>query len=129
MTSELKELYKEIAALTKAKCGQCRVPYGCCDAWHCEMTAKYAEEQGVKLQRTNHPKFPFLDGDGNCIVPPHLRPICAVHVCENHLWKDLAFHDRYFKLRDRICQLECQVANYPELCADCNGFTAEENDD
>jgi len=118
MTPKLKALYEEIAALTKPKCGQCRVPHGCCNKHQCELTERYAAEMGVMLQRTDHPDLPFLGKDG-CVVPPHHRPICSVHVCENHIWSSEEFHDKYFQLRDAICQLECGADEYPFNCAEC----------
>ena len=118
MMEELKKLYEEIAALTKPKCGQCRVPHYCCNEYQCEETARHAAERGVMLKRTGHPKLPFL-GEEGCVVPPHLRPICAIHVCENHIWGDPVFHDRYFELRDKICELECEEPSYPSDCSDC----------
>lgn len=114
----LVRLYAEMAALTRQQCGQC-LTY-CCNDYYCEQTAKYATSMGVTLQRTDHPKIPFLGPDG-CIVPPHLRPICSVHICEKLLWKDRQFSKKYFKLRDRICLLECEASGYPEGCADCHG--------
>jgi hypothetical protein len=106
VSTKLERLYQEIADLTKPKCGECRVPHYCCNAEQCEATARYAAETGVMLTRTDHPKLPFLGEDGNCTVAPHLRPICAVHVCENHIWSSVEFHDRYFALRDAICEAE-----------------------
>ena len=119
MKEELKKLYKEIAELTKPKCGQCRIPHYCCQPEHCEATARYAAEMGVMLNRTDHPKLPFLGPEG-CVVEPHLRPICAVHVCENHLW-NVEFSEKYFALRNAICELECDIEEYPENCSDCLG--------
>ena len=116
-TPQLVQLYREIADLTKPKCGQCRVPHYCCNDYQCEMIAHYAAEMGVTLTRTGHPKLPFMGEDG-CVVAPHLRPICSVHVCENHLW-DVKFSEKYFKLRDAICQAECDEGMYPDGCADC----------
>jgi hypothetical protein len=100
----LVQLYAEMAALTKPKCGECRVPHQCCNPEQCEFTARLAADSGVMLNRTSHPRLPFMGEDG-CVVAPHLRPICSVHVCENHLW-DLGFSEKYFKLRDAICEAE-----------------------
>ena len=109
MTPEerLKVLYQEMADLTKPKCGQCRVPYLCCQPEHCENTARYAAEMGVMLKRTDHPRMPFLGKEG-CTVEPHLRPICTIHVCENHLWNP-GFSEKYFELRDVLSNLEYEV--------------------
>ena len=69
------------------------------------MTAAYAAELGVMLNRTDHPRLPFL-GENGCVVPPHLRPICTVHVCEKHLWNDTEFADKYWELRKALCIAE-----------------------
>lgn len=105
-SQKLIELYQQMVDLTKPKCGQCRVPYYCCAPEHCEATARYAAELGVMLNRTEHPRLPFLGPDG-CTVVPHLRPICAVHVCENHLW-DPEFSEKYFELRNAFSDMEIE---------------------
>ena len=117
-TERLIELYQEMADLTRLKCGQCRIPFQCCAPEHCENTARYAAELGVMLERTDHPRLPFL-GPNGCTVVPHLRPICTVHVCENHLWNS-DFSERYFELRDALCEEECK-STYPDDCTDCHG--------
>ena len=100
----LKVLYQQMADLTKPKCGECRIPYYCCSPEHCEETARYAEEKfGVTLPR-GEGRLPFL-GETGCTVEPYMRPICSVHVCDNHQW-NVDFAQPYFDLRDEITQVE-----------------------
>lgn len=108
MRNELKQLYSEIAALTKPKCGQCRVPYGCCKPDACMMIEAFAKEDGIELPpKTDHPELPYMGPDG-CILEPYQRPLCAIHVCENHLW-NLDFSTKYFHLRARISEKEFEL--------------------
>lgn len=102
MNRELvKQLSKEMAAITLAKCKQCRCPLSCCSPEYCELSIEYAKDEwGVELVVTGHPDLPLM-GSAGCVVEPHLRPICTVHVCENHLW-NLEFRDRYFLLRAQL---------------------------
>jgi hypothetical protein len=47
-------------------------------------------------------------GENGCTVPPHLRPICAMHVCtvswapKSHVENDPAKLAEYFGLRKQI---------------------------
>lgn len=102
--AELNALYVEIAELTKPKCGQCRVPYQCCQPDVCELIALCAKEDGIDLPRTDHPTLPFMGPEG-CTLEPFQRPLCAVHVCENHLWEPV-FYEEYMVLRARITEKE-----------------------
>ena len=76
--------FRKLADLTAPKCAGCRSPFKCCSAANCEEARRFAEEVfGVKLEAVQS-KIPFL-GESGCVVAPHLRPLCTVHVCENHL--------------------------------------------
>lgn len=101
---KLRNLYQEIASLTRPKCGQCLVPWQCCAPEHCDMVRQYAwEEYEIRLAIVDeNARLPYLNPDGTCSVEPWLRPICAVHVCERHFWKDLDFCKRYSELREQI---------------------------
>jgi hypothetical protein len=92
--------FAELAAHSAPKCGECRVAYACCSADQCEVTREFARENfGIVLEDAQGAgSLPFL-GDKGCIVPPHLRPICAVHVCGQHL-KDDEWTARYWDLRE-----------------------------
>lgn len=62
------------------------------------MTRSFALETfGIALEGGTGP-LPFI-GPNGCTVPPHLRPLCSVHVCEAHLG-DEAFAEAYFEARD-----------------------------
>jgi len=99
ISEELVASFKDLADLTAPKCAGCRVPFGCCSKEQCEDTKAFAQEQfGVTLEETGG-ALPFL-GDHGCVVPPHLRPLCSVHVCEMHLG-DEAFSEIYFEARER----------------------------
>lgn len=99
---ELRQLYAEIARITREKCGVCLAPYGCCAPDACEMVEAAAYEDCIELPpKTGHPMVPFMGAKG-CILEPYQRPICAIHTCERHLWGDPAFRVQYFELRARI---------------------------
>jgi hypothetical protein len=80
---------------------------------YCEAALEYAKEQGEPLEPMDHPSLPLMGPQG-CIAPPHLRPLCTMHVCSiNSLGfdpDDLEWTDRYFELRERI-----SVAEYERL--------------
>jgi len=103
--------WEQMAALTREKCsgigkGACLVPFSCCDRVYCEIAARYAkQEYGVELEKTDHPTLPFM-GPNGCTVAPHLRPICAIHVCERSYMADRPFAKAYFKLRANLDRLE-----------------------
>lgn len=109
---KLKELYEKMAALTKPKCmGSCVLPNSCCERVYCEDAEKYAKEKGFTFQETHYPtkrNLKFMSEKG-CIIPPWLRPICAVHVCENQLMRDVKFGEKYFELRSELNDLEYEV--------------------
>lgn len=73
------------------------------------MTEALAAEKGIKLERTDHPRLPFMGPDG-CVLEPYQRPICAVHVCEPHLYKMDGFYQEYFELRELITEKEWELA-------------------
>ncbi len=64
---------------------------------HCKIPVLQGGED-VNLEETGG-ALPFL-GDNGCVVPPHLRPLCSVHVCEMHLGNE-AFSETYFEARER----------------------------
>ena len=110
-------LYQALHELTMPECRACRVPLSCCAPEYCEFAQEVASERwDVDLVplRTNHPILPFMsekDGCG-CVISPHLRPLCTFHTCDvNSLGGkrgDLAWTDRYFKIRNEIEDLEYQ---------------------
>ena len=85
--------------MTNAACKKCRIPFNCCSPEYCEIADEYSQKQGISLQRTDHPVLPFMGPDG-CIVPPDLRPICTVHVCNI----DPDREARYFELREELSE-------------------------
>jgi len=92
------QAFADLAKHTAPKCGACRVAYICCSAEQCAATRDFALETfGETLVEGSGP-LPFLGSEG-CTVPPHLRPICSVHVCEQHL-NDDAWSLKYESLRD-----------------------------
>ncbi len=97
--------FAELAELTRPKCGACRVPHSCCSADQCEATRELARtEFGTALEDApGAERLPFL-GKTGCVVAPHLRPLCAVHVCGAHL-NDPDFSERYWELRERAGDL------------------------
>jgi len=110
LNQKLVILYEKMAKLTAPVCAnECRCPHSCCDRMYCEIADEYAKEQGVTLTRGDHPTLPFMSANG-CTVPPHLRPICTVHVCcINSLGfkpNDPKWTKKYFKLREKIEELD-----------------------
>jgi hypothetical protein len=89
MSDVLPILYQKIADLTTPSCcngtAECAKfagnKYRCCERKYCDLAARFAKEKyGIELQATGNPDLPFM-GETGCVVPPHLRPICAMHVC------------------------------------------------
>jgi hypothetical protein len=72
------------------------------------MIAELAAEKGKILERTDHPRLPFMGPDG-CVLEPYQRPICAVHVCEPHLYKPDGFYEEYMRLRQAISEKEWEL--------------------
>lgn len=110
-------LYEEIARLTGPLCGktaECAAfrdrPTRCCERKYCDATARFAlERYGITLEPTGHPDLLFM-AEGGCVVPPYLRPICAVHVCSiswadhSHIENDPAKTRAYIELRRKITE-------------------------
>lgn len=90
--------FAALADITAPKCATCRVPHLCCSEGHCTEAQTFARETfGIEL--TPHGDvLPFL-GESGCSVPPHLRPLCSVHVCGAQL-ADAGFAERYYELRE-----------------------------
>ncbi len=102
----LKRKYEEIAELTRPKClGECPEPGRCCTPAYCDLAELRAKEYGRAFPYQGHPTLKFL-GEQGCVVPPYLRPLCAVHVCEIHLLNGDAYSEEYFEIREEVCELE-----------------------
>ncbi len=100
------EKYRAIAELTQPRCmGGCPEPGGCCRPQYCLLAETRARQFGKTLPPQNHPTLRYMGPEG-CVVPPHLRPLCAVHVCEFHVRQDAAFGEEYLALREAVCRLE-----------------------
>ncbi len=103
--SDLVVLYQKMADLTRPKCGECRVPLSCCDSMYCDLATDEAKRQGVELKETGHPELKYM-GPTGCVVPPHIRKLCTLHLCSiNSLGfqpEDPRFTKQYFKLREEI---------------------------
>lgn len=114
-SEELKEKYRRIADLTLPRCmEQCHEPGACCAPRYCDLAEARAIEFGVSLPLQRHGKLKYM-GPRGCVVPPHLRPLCAVHVCDYHVIQDKAFAKGYLKLRGEICRVEeASGASWPE---------------
>jgi|SRR6185437_5954457 len=110
--------YAEMSELTKVRCGGKDCPgmshkaYRCCDRLHCEMTIEHAYKNwGIRLPTTGH-QFPLM-GPGGCTAPPHLRPWCTLHQCQIQAagsTKDRGWDTRYFRLRNKLAQLELRLS-------------------
>ena len=98
----LRDIFQELAAHTAPACAGCRVPPLCCSPDQCRITQSMAQDEfHVDLTPLIVPDspLPFLGPQG-CVVPPHLRPTCSVHVCGQHLSKDSDWTRRYWALRE-----------------------------
>jgi hypothetical protein len=124
------QLSKQMADLTRPKCGACPIPLSCCEAIYCEGAIQYARLYwDTELPRTDHPKLPLMGPDG-CTAAPHFRPLCAVHVCERHYMGDTDFAGAYFELREQFSEalLRHDAAIAPED-ADLADVVSEEHID
>ena len=103
----LEILYEEMRKLTFSMCkeGCLKHSYNCCNKDMCEIAMKNAASHGKYIEPTGHTTLPMM-GAGGCVVPAHLRPLCTVHICERLLYKDNEFMEKYFKLRDKLSEIE-----------------------
>lgn len=122
----LVKFYQELAQLTAPKCRSgCAVGWSCCDSSYCYAAEEHARYWGVKLVKTANSQVPFLGRHG-CVVSPHLRPMCTMHVCSiNGLGfdPDPIFTRRYFALRDIINTLEYYLMHHNQNNAGNNTNT------
>jgi len=116
INARLIQLYAEIAAHSQVMCcgahpQGCRVPHSCCDRSVCLLVIEEAKwNWNTVLLQTDHPKYPLMKADGSCSAPPHMRPLCSVHVCCISSFgrhpTDNAWTARYWLLRNEIEELE-----------------------
>ena len=103
---QLKRKYQQIADLTAPRClEQCHEPGACCTPRYCDLAEARARELGIIPPVQRHSVLKYM-GEGGCVVPPYLRPLCAVHVCDHHVIQDGAFARAYLKLREEVCGAE-----------------------
>ena len=107
LAEQLKKLWQEMYELTRPKCDECALPRSCCSPEYCEMAIQIAKDRwSLDLQRTEHPKLPLM-GPKGCVAPPHVRPLCTLHVCEGTFWKaPMAWKKKYMALRAKLDRLE-----------------------
>jgi hypothetical protein len=88
----IEDAYKAIANHTKELCdvgcpGVKKDSYRCCDKQWCEAAERFAASDygidigGMKTEYGIGIGIPFMNENHECVVPPHLRPICSTHVC------------------------------------------------
>jgi|SRR5882724_12834375 len=109
-------LYQRIANLTSPSCqngtAECAKfvgsKYRCCERKYCELARRFAKEKyNIDLRDTGNPDLPFM-GENGCIVAPHLRPICTLHLCsiswadKSHVNQNEEQTKAYFKMREEI---------------------------
>jgi hypothetical protein len=115
LDQKLKKLWAKMAALTRPRCSQdCKLPFSCCSVEYCLFAISYAKSSwGEELTTTRHPRLPLMGPDG-CVAPPHTRPLCTVHVCEDTLMslelEDRKWTKKYWSLRQKIDGLELKRA-------------------
>jgi hypothetical protein len=117
----LENLYQEMADMTSPVCeNECTIyrdkKYRCCELKYCKLAAKFAKEKyNIELQPTGNPDLLFMSENG-CTVPPHLRPICTLHVCPisyagvSCIGSSKLRTDEYFALRKKI-EVEAKIQN------------------
>jgi hypothetical protein len=103
-SQDLIDTFAELAAHTLPACGTCRSPFACCTGAQCEAARDTAKDLFDEDLPQGEGPIPFL-AEGGCILPPHIRPICAVHVCERHLAAETPFARTYHDLRERAGDL------------------------
>ena len=60
---------------------------------------------GVELTPTGHPDLPLMGPDG-CTAPPHLRPACSGHLCDETAQK---MGPEYLELKAAISHTEVEA--------------------
>ena len=118
VSQELKDLWQQMADMTRPICmneggpweqrraqGLCMNPGSCCDDMYCEIALQTAERMGEALERTSHPRLPLM-GPAGCVAPPHVRPMCSLHVCcissVGFKTNDEEWTRKYFELRETV---------------------------
>ena|ERR1017187_3868949 len=110
MTNKQKSLWVEMATITAPLCagdgpGACKVPHSCCDIIYCEMAMEIADKLNEPLTPTGNIQLPLM-GPHGCIAPPHVRPLCSLHVCcisgAGFNSQDQEWTKKYFKLRNKL---------------------------
>ena len=99
------DLYQQMADLSKRQCEidcfKIRGTIGsCCSDLHCDLAIQYAAEKGIIIEPTANKELPAMGEDG-CIIPPWLRPMCTLHICDKSLVNP-KFYKEYFNLREKI---------------------------
>lgn len=114
----LKELYEKMAAHTLPECASCRRPHSCCSNEYCEAATDFAASHGVRLEKVRSTALLYMSDTG-CVVHPMYRPLCTLHTCSiNSLgYKpgDEAWTDEYFRLRDKINEIEFVFLDNPQF--------------
>ena len=106
---QLNDLYRQMAQLTYDKCKQeCEILGSCCSQLYCYMAVDKALKTENLILDVSNKRIPLLDGNNQCKAPPHLRPLCTLHICEKFFWNK-EFLNAYFDLRDRINELENDI--------------------
>ena len=109
--TELKEVRERLADITKEVCDNCtceqrQEPYRCCQGWACDLAIAYADwKWGVQLRHTGHPEFALM-GEKGCTAPPHLRPACAGHVCDENAPE---MSEEYWSLKELAARLDSKL--------------------
>jgi hypothetical protein len=97
-------LWQQMADMTLARCLKvCKTGLGsCCSESCCEMALETMRNSGEK------PPKKARGEDGKCLVPPHHRPLCALHQCDicslGFAADDLDWTERYFALRAKLTE-------------------------
>jgi len=106
MNPKLIELFQKMYEHTEPECRlNCRCPQSCCSPEYCDMADQYMRENKVLCEYTTHPRLKYM-GPTGCIVPPHFRPLCTLHVCSINAWGeklgDADWTNKYYTIRQDI---------------------------
>lgn len=84
-TEEAKEAAEVCAGMTAPICasGACKFGrYGCCSQSYCDAVDESLIARGIRIEKPWQHGLPFM-GETGCVVPAHLRPVCALYSCHS----------------------------------------------
>ena len=107
------DAYQAMSEHTKNECAfGCKVPHSCCSPEYGVMAAKIMRMAKEPIPPDTGSKVCQFMSPTGCVVAPHFRPLCTLHVCcinsTGVKLSDLAWTERYFEIRAEIDALESE---------------------